>query len=69
MQEYQALPELEVYVLLHQDVMRAVVHRRSNQWWSEIIEGEDSVLTLDEIEVHLPLRDLYERVDWSVKES
>jgi Uma2 family endonuclease len=66
---YQALPELEVYVMLHQDAMRAVVHRRGNQWWPEIIEGEDSVLSLDEIEVHLPLRALYERVDWSVKED
>ncbi len=55
--------------MLHQDAMRAVVHRRSNQWWPEIIEGEDSVLTLDEIEVHLSLRDLYERVEWSVKEA
>jgi len=66
---YQAVPKLAVYVMLHQDQMRAIVHRRSNQWWPEITEGADAVLTLDEIGVHLPLQRLYRRVVWSAQEE
>lgn len=65
---YQALPGLQVYVMLHQDQMRAVVHRRSNQWWPEILEGKDAVLGLDKIEVQIPLARIYSRVVWSEQE-
>ncbi|MEQ1752238.1 MAG: Uma2 family endonuclease [Prosthecobacter sp.] len=62
---YQAIPGLEAYVMLHQEAKRAVVHRRSNQWWPEILEGDDAVLTLDEIGIQIHFRDIYDRVDWS----
>lgn len=66
---YQALPGLQVYVMLHQDQMRAIVHRRSNQWWPEILEGENAILTLDEINVQIPLGRIYQRVIWAETEG
>lgn len=66
---YQSLPSLAVYVMLEQSLKRAMIHRRSNNWWPEIIEGDDAVLTLDEIGVKLRLTDLYVRVDWSKKDD
>ena len=65
---YQQIESLEVYVTLEQLTQRAYVHRRSNNWWPEIIEGANAVLTLDEIEARLSFTDIYERVDWNVEE-
>lgn len=62
---YQSIPSLEVYVMLEQDFKRALIHRRSNNWWLEVIEGDHVVLTLDEIGVKLSFADIYARVDWS----
>lgn len=66
---YQAVPALAVYVILHQDCVRAVVHRRANHWWPEILEGEETVLFLDEVGVRLPLGRLYHRVVWEAVED
>jgi Uma2 family endonuclease len=65
---YQLIESLEVYVMLEQTCKRACIHRRSNNWWPEIIEGDDAVLTLDEIDTKLKFEDIYARVDWSVEE-
>ena len=65
---YQALPSLSVYVMLHQDQMRAIVHRRGNHWWPEILEGSEAVLSLDEIGVQLSLSRIYRRVVWTDQE-
>lgn len=65
---YQLIESLEVYVMLEQTCKRATIHRRSNNWWPEIIEGDDAVLTLDEIGTKLKFEDIYARVDWSVEE-
>lgn len=65
---YQALPSMEVYVILEQTSMRATIHRRANHWWPEIVEGEGAVITLDELGLRLPLQDVYDRVDWATPE-
>lgn len=65
---YQAVPSLSVYVMLHQDQMRAIVHRRGNHWWPEILEGSEAVLSLDEIGVQLSLSRIYRRVVWTDQE-
>lgn len=65
---YQQIESLEVYVMIEQVTQRAYIHRRSNHWWPEIIEGKDAMLTLDEIEVKLAFANIYERVDWSAEE-
>lgn len=62
---YQAVASLEVYVMIEQSFKRAVIHRRSNNWWPEIIDGEDAAITLDEIGVRLTFAEIYDRVDWS----
>ena len=66
---YQQIESLEVYVMIEQVTQRAYIHRRSNNWWPEIIEGTDAMLTLDEIEVRLPFADIYDRVDWTAEEE
>lgn len=66
---YQSVPGLQVYVMLHQDRIRAVVHRRSNQWWPEILEDGNAILTLDEINVQIPLARIYQRVVWTESED
>jgi Uma2 family endonuclease len=66
---YQQIESLEVYVMIEQVTQRAYIHRRSNNWWPEIIEGADAMLTLDEIEVRLPFADIYDRVDWTAEEE
>ena len=66
---YQQIESLEVYVMIEQVTQRAYIHRRSNNWWPEIIEGSDAMLTLDEIEVRLPFADIYDRVDWTAEEE
>ena len=40
------------------------MHRRGNQWQAEGIHGLESVLSLPEIGVELPLATIYERVNW-----
>lgn len=66
---YQQIESLKVYVMIEQVIQRAYIHRRSNNWWPEIIEGADAMLTLDEIEVRLPFADIYDRVDWTAEET
>lgn len=66
---YQAIPSLEVYIILEQACMRAVVHRRANHWWPEILEGDDAVITLDELGVRLSFQEVYDRVDWAAVEA
>lgn len=66
---YQQIESLEVYVMIEQVTQRAYIHRRSNNWWPEIIEGADAMLTLDEIEVRLPFADIYDRVDWTAEDE
>lgn len=66
---YQAIPSLEVYVMIEQSFKRAIIHRRSNNWWPEIIDGEDAMITLDEIGAKLAFAEIYDRVDWSDVEA
>jgi Uma2 family endonuclease len=57
---YQALPNLQVYVLASQTARALTVHRRGNNWQPERIAGGD-VLQLDAIGVSLTLDEIYER--------
>ncbi|RBP06282.1 Uma2 family endonuclease [Roseiarcus fermentans] len=58
--EYQAMPSVQRYVMLEQDRVGATVHVRSGETWTLEIIAEESVLTLPEIGVSLPLAELYE---------
>ena len=57
--EYQATPSVQRYVMLEQDGVGATVYARSGQTWTHEILVADSILTLPEIGVSLPLAELY----------
>jgi Uma2 family endonuclease len=63
---YLTIPSLHVYALVEQEVPAVVLHRRTDQGFvREVHEGMDAVLRLSEIEIDLPLAELYEGVEFS----
>jgi Uma2 family endonuclease len=67
---YRRLPSLAEYVLVAQDrphVERFV--KRGEAWVLQDVEGLESAVAFDAIGCALPLRDIYERVEFSAAES
>ena len=63
---YLSIPTLRVYVLVEQETATVVVYRRGDQGFSsEVHEGLDAILSLPEIKVELPLREVYEGVEFA----
>jgi Uma2 family endonuclease len=61
--EYRATPSIQRYVILQQSRVAAVVFtRRGPDWLSEIVAGRDAVVHLPEIDIELPLADVYANV-------
>ncbi len=62
--EYQSLPTLMTYVIVHPDSARIRVLRRQldGVWSSEEIIGLDSVLALPDLSITIPLADIFEGV-------
>src|SRR5271166_1755710 len=60
--EYQATPSVQRYVMLEQDGVSATVYARSGETWTHEILIADSILSLREIGVELPLAELYEGI-------
>lgn len=58
--EYQATPSVQRYVMLEQDGVSATVYARSGKTWTHEILVANSILALPEIDVSLPLAELYE---------
>jgi Uma2 family endonuclease len=62
---YLTIPSLGVYALIEQDTAAVVVYRRTEQGFvREVYEGLDAVLPLPEIDVELPLAEIYEAVEF-----
>jgi Uma2 family endonuclease len=62
---YQTIPSLSVYVLLEQESPAAVVFRRTEGGFvREVYQGLDAVVPLREIEIDLPLAEVYEGVEF-----
>jgi Uma2 family endonuclease len=60
---YLTIPSLCVYGLIETELARVVVHRRTGQdFVCEVYEGLDAIIPLPEIEVELPLAEIYEGV-------
>ena len=60
--EYQATPSVRRYVMLEQDGVSATVYARSGETWTHEILIADSILSLPEIGVELPLAELYDGI-------
>jgi Uma2 family endonuclease len=63
---YLTMPSLGVYVLVEQESPAVVLFRRTSQGFvREVYEGLDAVLPLPEIDGELPLREVYDGVEFS----
>jgi Uma2 family endonuclease len=60
---YLTLRSLSAYLLVEQEFPAVVVHRRSGKGFvREVYEGLDAIIPLPEIEIDLPLAEIYEAV-------
>jgi Uma2 family endonuclease len=66
--EYQATPSVQRYVMLEQDGVGATVYARSGEAWTHEILVADSILSLPNIAVELPLAELYEGIVFETPE-
>jgi Uma2 family endonuclease len=58
--EYRATASIQRYVVLQQTHKAAVVfERQGHGWLSEIVSGDNAILDLPEIEISLPLHEVY----------
>jgi Uma2 family endonuclease len=63
---YLTIPSLRVYGLIEQDEPTVVVLRRdARAFVREIYDGLDAVIPLPEIEIELPLSEIYEHIQFS----
>ena len=66
LRDYLTLPSLMVYILVEQDEPFVVVHRRGASGFErEVYQQLDSVIPLPEIEIELPLTEIYDEVEFS----
>ena len=60
---YRQIDTVQEILLIASDDRYAELHRRvGTQWITEILRGEDSVVTLSSVAVEIALRDLYEGI-------
>lgn len=65
---YLTIPSLAVYLLIEQDAPAVVAFRRTEHGFvREIWQDLDAVLPLPEIEIELPLAEIYEAVEFSAE--
>ncbi|MBI3926082.1 MAG: Uma2 family endonuclease [Armatimonadetes bacterium] len=61
---YLTIPSLAVYLLVEQETAAVVAFRRTEQGFvREVYQGFEAVLPLPEIEIELPLAEIYEAVE------
>jgi Uma2 family endonuclease len=64
--EYQTLPSLKRYVVLQQSHAAAeVFHRDAEGEWAHAFVAAEGVLDMPEIEVRIPLAQIYEDVEFA----
>ena len=66
---YQATPSVQRYVMLEQDGVSATVYARSGETWTHEILIADSILSLLEIDVELPLAELYDGIVFETEQE
>ena len=67
---YLTIPSLNVYMLIEQDAPLVHVFRRTEAGFvREVYEGPDAVIPLDEIEIELPLTEIYAGIELTPEPS
>ncbi|HEY2416131.1 MAG TPA: Uma2 family endonuclease [Pirellulaceae bacterium] len=62
---YLTIPSLSAYILLEQNTAQAVVYRRTEQGFvPEVYTGNDATIPLPEIDIDLPLAEIYDSVEF-----
>lgn len=61
--EYAATPSVRRYVILSQDQILATMFERIGDDWVGHILGQDAVIAMPEIDISVPLADLYDGID------
>ncbi len=67
--EYQATASVQRYVMLEQDGVGATIYARLGDTWTHEILIADSILSLPEIGVELPLAELYEGIVFETEQD
>ena len=63
---YLTIPSLCAYLLVEQETAAVVVFRRTEQGFvRELYQGPDAVIPLHEIDIELPLAEIYEAVEFT----
>jgi len=63
---YLTIPSLGVYVLVEQEMPAVVVFRRTESGFArEVYQGFEAIVPLREIEIDLPLAEIYDSVDFA----
>jgi len=60
--DYQALPSLQEYVLVSQEVMDVRVWRRGEDGWTAAIYTDGAVIPLNSVDLQIPIEQIYEEV-------
>jgi Uma2 family endonuclease len=61
--EYAATPSVRRYVILAQDVIGGTMFERQDNDWVGHVLGPESVLSMPEIDVEIPIVEVYEGID------
>lgn len=71
LEEYQTIESLQEYVIVWQNTPKVVVYRKigSNKWEQEILAGLELSAELTSLNVSIPLKDIYENIDFTEKEK
>jgi len=68
-QEYRDTPSIQRYVILEQEFVGATVFARINDDWVGHVLGADAVLMMPEIDIEVPLAELYEGVEFGAADQ
>jgi len=66
---YRSIPEFREYILIDQYSyhIEQFAKNSNGKWVLTEYDSEDSVLTLESVEFQMPLREIYERINFEVK--
>lgn len=63
LEAYRAIPSLKSYVIVEQDFAEITVYRRVSEGWTEQTLGPQDALTLDCLELDVPVAEVYADTD------